>query len=269
MEALAFEPQSPDAFEFVELVARAYAGLMQSASADPETGLGGKLFYAGKLDDEGRALVVAANIAGAASLVATADRAAQKQAIRDGVADFLVNSLDETLRILKNQLHKRETVAVCLGLAPEAIEPEMQERGVVPDLLRRDVPIAPFHDALLFQKGECDETDRKSIPALVVWSVDSARHKDLALLDEIALASLEQDEWAARRWLRFAPRYLGRLAHGLHLLSLHREFAARFFEQVGQRVDRGEIPVAFEICAYFSGIQDSFPFDPDKTSSSD
>jgi urocanate hydratase len=108
--------------------------LIQTTLAERETGLGGKLFYAGELDGEGRALVVAANIAGAASLVATADRAAQKQAIRDGVADCLVNSLDEALRILKNQLRKRETVAVCLGLAPEAVEREMLERGVLPDL---------------------------------------------------------------------------------------------------------------------------------------
>ena len=68
--------------------------------------------------NQGRALVVAANIAGAATLAATADRAAQKQALRDGVADFLVTSLDEALRILKNQLRKRETVAVCVALRP-------------------------------------------------------------------------------------------------------------------------------------------------------
>ena len=93
-------------------------------------------------------MVVAANIAGAATLVATADRAAQRQAIRDGVADFLVNSLDEALRILKNQLRKRETVAVCVGLAPEAVEREMKERGVAPDLLRADARIAPCDDRI-------------------------------------------------------------------------------------------------------------------------
>ncbi len=255
----------PAVFEFVGRVARAYANLAQSALADPETGLNGKLFYAGELDEDGRALVVAANIAGTASLVATGDRAAQKQAIRDGVADFLVNSLDEALRILKNQLRKRETVAVCLGLAPEAVEDEMRERGVLPDLLRSDVPIAPFHDALLFQKGEHDETDLKSIPALVVWSVDSARHKDLALLDEIALASLGPDEWAARRWLRLSPRYLGRLAQGLRIFSTHREFFARFSEQLRARVDRGEIAFPYEIRSHIGGSQWEHCFDPEKS----
>ena len=94
--------------------------------------LGGKLLYAGELDGSGRVLVVAGNVAGAASLAATAIQRAQKQAIRDGVVDFLVNSLDEALRILKNEIRKRETVAVCMGAAPEAVEREMPERGVLP-----------------------------------------------------------------------------------------------------------------------------------------
>jgi hypothetical protein len=38
--------------------------------------------------------LVSANIAGAASLAATPDVARHKQSIRDGVADFAVNSLD-------------------------------------------------------------------------------------------------------------------------------------------------------------------------------
>ena len=98
MNLLALETQSPTAFEFIAQVARAYAKLIETAPADREKPRAGSFFYAGELDEEGRALVVAANIAGAATLVATADRAAQKQAVRDGVTDFLVNSLDEALR---------------------------------------------------------------------------------------------------------------------------------------------------------------------------
>ena len=256
---MALESPSPAAFEFVELVAHAYAGLMQTALVDQETGLNGKLFYAGELDDGGRALVVAANIAGAASLVATADRDAQKQAIRDGVADFLVNSLDEALRILKNQLRKRETVAVCASLAPEAVEREMQERGVLPDLLRRDVPIAPRHDALLHLDGEQEAI---KTPALVTWSVASDQAQWLPKLDAIALECLNADAWPdawiARRWLRLSPRFLGRMAHGLRLLQCNRDFAARFSEQVWQRVDRGEIPIVFEIRSHYLGRQETF-----------
>jgi hypothetical protein len=238
---------------------------MQISLADPETGLGGRFFYAGELDGEGRALVVAANIAGAASLVATSDRATQKQAIRLGVADFLVNSLDEALRILKNQLRKRETVAVCVGVAPEAVEREIEGRGVLPDLLRREVRIAPYQDPLLLQKEEPEKIDLRGTPALVTWSVASDRARWLPWLDAIALDCLDGDlstgTWPgsriARRWLSMSPRFLGRMAHGLRLLYCNSEFAGCFIEQVRHSVDRGEIPVAFEIQSHSRGLKES------------
>ena len=90
-------------------------------------------------------------------------RAAQKQAIRDGVADFLVNSLDEALRILKNQLRKRETVAVCVGLAPADVEREMKERGVAARSAAPRLRIAPFHEALLLQRRRRRRLFRKTL----------------------------------------------------------------------------------------------------------
>ncbi|MDR3754710.1 MAG: hypothetical protein P4K93_12200 [Terracidiphilus sp.] len=238
---------SPDVLDFVARVAHAYAKLIASPHADPESGLGGSLFHAGEMDEEGRALVVAANIAGAATLVASPDPATQKQAIRDAVADFLVTSLDEALRILKNQLRKRETVSVCVAIDPAAMEREMNERGVRPDLLRHDAPIAPLHEALIHQEGDRDESDFTSVPAFVIWRVDPANRKNLAVLDAIALECLDANDWPARRWLRLAPRYLGRMAQDLRLLSTHREFAARFAERLNDRVGRGEIAFPYEI----------------------
>jgi urocanate hydratase len=262
---VALAPPSPDVLDFVARIAQAYAKLTASPYADPESGLGGKLFYAGELDEQGRALVVAANIAGAATLVASADLATQKQAIREAIADFLVNSLDEALRVLKNQLRKRETVSVCVAMAPAAMERQMNERGVQSDLLRRDVPIAPFHEAIVFQEGEYDETDLSSIPALIVWQVDSSRRKDLATLDAIALECLDANDWLARRWLRLAPRYLGRLAQDLHLLSTNREFVARFAARLRECVGRGEIAFPYEIRWYVRGIEEKQWFEADKS----
>jgi hypothetical protein len=261
---LAPEPQSSPPFDFLVRVALSYASLLESPPAHPETGLGGKLFYAGELDEAGRALLVAANIAGAATLAATADRAAQKQALRDGVADFVVNNLDEALRILKNQLRKRETVAVLVALPPSEVESEMNERGVSPDLLRLNVPVAPSHEALVFHDGEETEFDLGKIPAIVTWRVESSLPKDLAALDEIALACLDPEDWKSRRWLHLSPRYLGRMAHGLRLLDCNRVFAARFSERVFQHVERGEIAFAFEILSYIRGIPDEFRYAPTK-----
>ena len=261
---MALQPSSPDAFDFVAHVARAYASLVESRHADPESGLGGKLLYAGELNGNGRVLVVAANIAGAATLAVTAVTAAQKQALRDGIVDCAVTTLDEALRILKNQLRKRETVSVCVAADPVAVEREMKERGVLPDLLRNDVHLARPHDVLQLHEGESDETDPRKIPALVTWRAGSALARDLAVLDETALACLDPEEWQSRRWLRLAPRYLGRLAQGQRVLETHREFAARFWERINQATERGQIAFAFEIVSYFQGVHDQFHFDPHK-----
>ena len=261
---MALELPSPSAFDFQVRVALSYASLLGASPTHPETGLGSKLFYAGELDDAGRALLVAANIAGAPTLAATADPALQKQALRDGVADFVVNNLDEALRILKNQLRKRETIAVLVAMPPSEIESEMNDRGVSPNLLRIDAPVAPNHEALVFHEAEETEFDLSRIPAVVTWRVESALPKDLAKLDEIALACLDPEDWKSRRWLRLSPRYLGRMAHGLRLLDSNREFAARFSERVFQYVERGEVAFAFEILSYFRGISDEFRYAPTK-----
>jgi urocanate hydratase len=274
---LAPDPPSTAAFDFLTQVASSYARLLETPLAHAETGLGANLFYAGELEAAGRALVVAANIAGAATLVATADPAALKQAVREGVADFAVTTLDEALRILKNQLRKRETVAVCVALPPSEVDHEMNERGVAPDLLRRDLRhdlrIPPIHRALVLQQNAeapivpedaATEPDPGKTPALIAWRVDSALPKDLARLDEIALSCLDPEEWKSHRWLRLSPRYLGRLSQGLRLLDADREFSARFIDRVRQSVERGEIAFAVEIVSYFRGQRDEFRFAPAK-----
>ena len=244
-----------------------YTSLIASAVAcstpNPEPNLGGMMLYAGELDGAGRALLVAGNIAGAASLVATAEPHAQKQAIRDGVADFLVSSLDEALRILKNQLRKRETAAVCLGMAREAGEREMLKRGVLPDLLRPSEEQSPFASQGARQIPA--PTPEKN-PILISWRVAAAPAQWLPKLDAIALDCLRLDASpaapAARRWLRLAPRYLGRLAQGVRLLRCNREFAADFIEEARNRVERGEIGVLVEIQVSDQGRCDRHSFLP-------
>lgn len=223
------------AFGFMKEVERAYDAMI-SCSADgcvsePGTGpgLGGKLLYAGELDDAGRALVVAGNIAGAATLAATFDSAKQKQAIRDGVVDFLVTTLDEALRILKNEIRKGETVAVCVAAVPEAVQREMTARGVAPNLLR---------DAVL---RNLNSSAGRAVS--VSWRVATAPAQWLPRLDAIAADCLTGEAASARRWLRLAPRYLGRMAHGERLVAADADFARRFLERVRHEVEVAQIAV--------------------------
>ena len=239
-----------DPLEFIFTVERFYASLIAAADLDcgREPNLGGRLLYVGELDGEGRALLVAGNIAGAASLAATADLTVQKQAVRDGVADFLVTSLDEALRILKNEIRKRAAVAVCLALAHEAVAREMLERGVLPDLLRQGAATGPVMASFLSQGArQIQHRVLQKSQALVTWRVAAAPAHWLPKLDAIALDCLSPESSpaasSARRWLRLAPRYLGRLAQGVRVLSCEPGTAREFSARIQLAVDRGEIGV--------------------------
>jgi hypothetical protein len=230
-------------------VDRFYASLMRHAPS-VEAGLGGRLLYVGELDEDGRALMVGANIAGAASLAATADSIAGKQAVRDGVADFLVTDLDEALRILKNQIRKHEPVAVCVAAAPATIEQEMVERGVLPDLVRQFGVRIGSDGSLAFGGSPATVAPLalSRYESHLAWSVDEAPARWLPRLDTIALDCVGSDEspsaQIARRWLRFAPRYLGRLARNVRVLRCPAPTAREIAQRMRARVESGEIAVS-------------------------
>jgi urocanate hydratase len=264
---MAIDPNQSTALDLTFQVERFYVALIQSADSgsNSEQCLGGKLLYAGELDADGRAFIIASNIAGAASLSATAEQLAQKQAIKDGVIDFLVNSLDEALRILKNEIRKRETVAVCVADAPEAIEREMLERGVLPDLLRPVSAAAPEYAEFLSQGAQQIQlSDLDENQTLLAWSVPAAPAQWLPKLDAIAHECLASEDAAARRWLRLAPRYLGRLAQNQRLLRCNGETAQKFLAQLRDQVEQGEIKVPVEVRLTTLAQTEQHQFSPPK-----
>lgn len=190
-----------------------YTALLRTG--DPETGLGGKLVWTGELDQPGCALMRAANIAGAASLGCTADPAALRHANRDGVADFLVTSLDEALRILKNEIRKHQAVSVGVSAEPGVIAKEMQDRGVLPDLLPpADLPGA-WDPSWFLEHGS-----RRIEPGLLRGrSVFRAWSSAPADFDAAIAAILPGEDHLNRRWLRLSPRYLGPSARRVRSLA--------------------------------------------------
>jgi len=222
------EPLSPAAFAFIAQVDEAYAALTQRA---PQ--LGGKLFYAGNLTEPACAAVVAANIAGAATLAASPDRAGAKQAMHAGQVDFVVNSLDEALRILKNQVRKRETAAVCVTVEPESIEQEMEIRGVQPDLFFSDL--------------EANAMGEANTAVWLTWRAAQSPALWLPRLDAIALGCLDAAAATARRWIERAPRYLGRLTQNLRLLRTTQPYVDQFTAQLNAQIAAGVITVPIEI----------------------
>ncbi|HJT52384.1 MAG TPA: urocanate hydratase [Candidatus Angelobacter sp.] len=108
-----------------------------SAAAEKSFGgdLAGKLVVSGGMGGMGGAQPLAATMAGASFLGIDVDPERIKKRLKTGYCDFMVNTLDEALRILKNAVRKKEAVSVGLiGNCADVI-PELAERGVLPDIL--------------------------------------------------------------------------------------------------------------------------------------
>jgi urocanate hydratase len=97
--------------------------------------LAGKLIVSGGMGGMGGAQPLAATMNSAAFLGIDVDPERIKKRLKTGYCDFMVNTLDEALRILKNAVRKKENVSVGLVGNCADIIPELAERGVVPDIL--------------------------------------------------------------------------------------------------------------------------------------
>lgn len=82
----------------------------------------------------GNRVSVAAARAGAVSLLVDANKDAVKTAFRRGEIDFIVYTLDEALRILKNELRQGRGLVVALVAEPMDVAAAFRERGVLADV---------------------------------------------------------------------------------------------------------------------------------------
>lgn len=208
-----------------------YAALAQSAGM-----LGGTLLLYSGLDTDGIAIAMASNVAGAASLglEANADRA--KQAVRDGVCDFVVNSLDEALRILKNEIRKSNVVSVVLIVVSKVAIEEIVKRGVQPDAVAFPEPVLQERGArLLVAARHCE-------PVQMRWSVEQKGPQWLPVLDKLAVAVLDSED-ARTRWIESAPRYLGRAYAGQRYVRMTEAEADAFVSAVRAATQSGMVPV--------------------------
>ena len=97
--------------------------------------LSGKLIVSGGMGGMGGAQPLAATMTGAAFLGIDVDPERIKKRLKTGYCDFMVTTLDEALRILKNAVRKKENISVGLVGNCADVIPELAERGVVPDIL--------------------------------------------------------------------------------------------------------------------------------------
>jgi len=95
---------------------------------------GGALVVCCGLGPGGAALSFAANVAGAGCLAIDARADVCRAALRAGACDFVVNTVDEALRVLKNEIRQRRPVSVGVTLDSTAALDELVDRGVLPQL---------------------------------------------------------------------------------------------------------------------------------------
>jgi urocanate hydratase len=227
---------------------RAYTAFAIQAAG--EAALGGRLVVLCGMGASGVAAALGATLAGAACLAIEPDPQMLKLAMREGGGDFMVNSLDEALRILKNEVRKKRPVCVGLPLPATDLLEQMVERGVQPDLLV-DFLLPPMSAV----PDECSVEASDSVASQVVamrtliergaqlldlgdnaggwfaggaqlatitlqewaaqygyemWHQAAESDESLRSFDQAALAALPLEDWKRRRWLEQAPKYFRR-----------------------------------------------------------
>lgn len=195
------------------------------------------------------AAVVAASVAGAASLWVDADGEALRAALRVGFCDFVVSTLDESLRILKNEVRQKRPVSVGLSADPQLALWEMVERGFQPDLLIASAAGSEQETRILLQRGALvvpKRSEQERNTSLLCWTADAGAARILPQIARMAAEVLDpaRPETAARRrWLEVAPRYLGRSFARQGCVRMDRHESAAFVARV-----RAEHPAVSLTC---------------------
>jgi len=195
----------------------------------------GSLILSVGLGPHGAALSIASNIAGAVSLAIDHDPAHLREVVRTGAVDFVVNTLDEAIRAMKNEVRRGTPLSVALDLEPTAALAEIAERGLAPQLFSIFSSVVPGIDqrALELQQSgaqlisfQDDEVSSDPLPGFrssqtLLASLLEQRHwqlvtrtfetaSELRAFDAKALELISTEDTLRRRWLQSAPRILQR-----------------------------------------------------------
>jgi urocanate hydratase len=249
----------------VAAVRDAYTGLCAAARQSFAGDLAGRFILCSPLERGGSALVLAASIAGAASLTVEPSAQTIRDAVRHGVVDFAVNTLDEALRILKNEIRKRQAICVLLQAEPTQALASAAERGAQPDLIAwfepEDASLAPFlqRGAVMLSSSYAGEGESRGPRFPVTWRVretsgqsDQSRQSGhsgqwLRRLDALAAAALPEDDAERRHWITRAPRYLPRALRSERFVDMDASEASSFCSSVEEAVRASDIHATVEV----------------------
>lgn len=203
----------------------------QLRAAMPGETLAGRLVLSVGFRDAGAALALATMIAQGCFLGLESEAASLKRAVQTGACDFMVNTLDEALRVLKNELRKRTPLSAGLLCQPSAVLDEMVARGVQPDLIasRSDEPAVRE----LVSRGAArlpDPPDSSAQKDALV-RLHAASLADMRRLDAIT-APLVAGDPILRDWMQHAPAYFSRQLPPLRVVALSQGQITQLREQL-------------------------------------
>jgi urocanate hydratase len=176
---------------------------------------GGKLVFTCGAGSSASGLPASVSIAGGTTLALDPDASTVKAVFRQGGVDFVVNTLDEALRVLKNEIRQHRPLGVGLIAEVGPVLEEMVERGVLPDLevsfdASGEGP-GRKHLSIATREGIVVPT-----PELTAWLAGrhwteavlaSTPERSVRALDAELLARLPQDDEVRRTWLQRISHY--------------------------------------------------------------
>jgi urocanate hydratase len=197
---------------------------------------GGQLVLTTGAGSSATGLPAAVSIAGGTTLAIDPDTAAVKSTFRQGGLDFVVNTLDEALRVLKNEVRQHRPLGVALISPVAPAIAEILERGVLPDLHI----VLPADPTLLFPSlSESDEPaspaathlhlDPTPSPELTAWLASrdvtevvlpSTPTTSLRTMDARLLPLIPPTDTARRTWLERISHYQRPTPDGTRVLWL-------------------------------------------------
>ena len=192
----------------------------------------GCLVLSCSLANDGPALALAAHIAGAVCLSIEPNIEVLKAASRSGACDFAVNTLDEALRTMKNEIRKGRALSVGLHGIPALVLREIVERGLLPviavvpspfpipsargavaQLQAIGVQIVDFDGTQSFDHAINTEALLDQKIGLHNWSLrcfDAPDRAGITMLDAALLKLVKPEDTLRSHWLQCSSQHFSR-----------------------------------------------------------
>jgi len=156
----------------------------------------GKIVLVHSLEEKGAAIAMAATMAGAVTLAFEGDAARAHAAMRAGCCDFVVSTLDEALRTMKNEVRKGVSLSVGLVGEDALLMQEMHERGIVVDF---DTALTPLAESEVEIQSfvAADLNERRALDGKLLQTADPVKARWLTAVPKFFPRDLQRLYWTA------------------------------------------------------------------------